>query len=157
MPECLREDRYYTQNTEFRRMEGELMGEILRMSAQMEPWMGKVARLYADGASAEGIRKTLKRSQKLIRATLENIAVVQLINAYRHLDQVQDGPNELDRKMMLWQLAVDNQHRKDGAGDAIRAIAELNKMSADKGGTGGGTTLQIVINNEVLKAGVLDQ
>lgn len=132
------------------------MGEILCMAANMEPWMAKMARLYADGGSVDGIRKTLKRSQRLVRATLENIGVQQLINAYQHLDQVRDGPNELDRKMMLWQLAVDNQHRKDGAGDAIRAIAELNKMTADKGLGSAGTTLNIIINNEVLKAGPLD-
>ena len=89
----------------------------------------------------------------------------RLLQALQHHQALLDGPQEMQRRSMLWRIAVDSE-RVDPK-TAIKAIDSLNKMAQQQwekdnpdqhlpnGTAAGGVT--IVINQELLPRGSLDR
>jgi hypothetical protein len=83
---------------------------------------------------------------------LRKPALEQLIHYFVHLAIVQDGPNRLLRRNMLWRIAVDNE--KTDPKESIKALAEMNRMEQGLRQTGGFT---VVINGvDLSKRGAID-
>jgi hypothetical protein len=156
MPESLRNSVYYVANDESVQLEMAVKEEIANMNKDVYVWEAKMAKLYAEGKSVQTIAKMTRRSQRSIKESLNSLRVQQIIHAWQHLDLLQDGPNELLRRQMLWRIAVDNE--KMNPKESTKALAELNKMAGVNQGHGnGGPTINLVISSDVLKRGALDE
>lgn len=154
MPDTLQNDVYYVANDKFVQRQLTVTDEIAELARQMVPWKAQLSRLMAEGDNQAQCAKKLKKSQKLVGKAQDEAPVVRLISYWQHLSWLQDGPNELQRKNMLWRIAVDNEIEDPDV--ARKSISELNNMANPKNGSNGGQVIQIVINNEVLERGVLD-
>lgn len=155
MPEALRNSSYYVGNDESVQLEMAVKAEILDLQKDMEPWEAAIAKRYAMGTSIRALAKDMNRAQREISAVLDKLSVMKLVHHWQHLEVLRDGPNEIQRKQMLWRIAVDNE-RKDPK-EATKALAELNKMAAPKGGHASGNTVNIVITHATLQKGALDE
>lgn len=79
----------------------------------------------------------------------------RLLNLMRLLSLTESGPTEMQRKDLLWRIAVDNE-KKDGR-LAVAAIGEINRMEGTGSVIGGdGKVLQVIVQNNVLAKGPLD-
>lgn len=152
MPVALQNDDYYVGNDEYVVREMQVREEIIALAESMEPWEGKLAKLYASGKSLREIGKTLKKRPSDLAKAVKQLSILRLVHYWQALEVLRDGPNEILRKHMLWRIAKDNE--KPDPKEAIKAVAELNKMAAPKGGGSG--TFNIIINNAVLPRGPLD-
>lgn len=152
IPEALQNDGYYFINDECMQRAMEVKQEIIDLKSQLDPWIAKAAELRAKGQSFKTIGTALKRREQSVSKALATVLCQKLIHFYQHLDVLFDGPNEFQRKQMLWRVAVDNERMAPK--EAIKAIAELNKMTAPS--KGGAPNINIVISNNVLQKGPLD-
>lgn len=153
MPESLKNNKYYVGNDVHIKNEMAVREEIIEMQKDVDPIQAAVAKLYAHGQSLANIAKTLRISAAKLKVAVKHPSVVRLIHHWQSLEVLRDGPNEIQRKQMLWRIAVDNEHQDPK--EARAALAELNKMAAPKGGAATGT-FNIVINNDSLPRGPLD-
>ena len=153
MPDALQNDVYYVGNDRFVQQEMKVKAEILDLQQSVEPWEARLAQLYAAGTSKREIGKQLKKTGRMMANALDTLPVQTLVHHWQHLAVLRDGPNEIVRKQMLWRIAVDNE--KADPKETTKALAELNRMAAPKGGAPG-QTLNIIISNQVLKKGPLD-
>lgn len=154
MPEALRNSAYYSGNDESVQLEMAVKHEILELQKDLAPWQAEIAKRYAKGASIRALAREMNRTQREISQLLDRISVQKLVHHWQHLEVLRDGPNEIQRRHMLWRIAVDNE-RKDPK-EATKALAELNRMAAPKQG-GTGNTINIVITHANLQRGALDE
>lgn len=152
MPDSLRANDYYAANDHFVQQEYKLKQEIAEYARALEPWEVELARLTAQGLGPTRIAKQIGKRRAILEERVKHPTIEQLVHYFLHLRIYQDGPNELLRRNMLWRIAVDNE--KEDPKEAIKAVAELNRMAQDKRGGGGGFT--VVINGVDLNKGPLD-
>lgn len=152
-PRDLVNDAYYIGNDHFIKQQIAVNQEIQEHIQEMEPLESKVAKLYSQGKAIGQIAKEVGKRRQAIDEIVKTMPVKHLVHLYQCLELHRDGPNEIVRKQMLWRIAVNNQEIDPK--ESIKALAELNKMAAPKGGTAGGA-VQIIINNAVMPRGALD-
>lgn len=155
MPPCVEAaaDPYFPANDTFALQTNEIKAHILDVGAELESWQRKACRLYHEGKSQTEIVKTLKKGVATVRKCLKSTNGLLLLRLLNELDVYTEGPDESQRKAMLWRIAVDNE--KVEPKEARGALAEINRMTTVQGGGTGGAVIQIVINN-VLAKGALD-
>lgn len=148
-----KDDKYLPQNASLNKRVSRVQQDILYIAEGMEDWQIEFARRYANGESRSKLTKELKKADKTLKKFLETTKGQLLVQYYKLLLDVESGPSEAVRKNMLYEIAVDNQ--KLDPKEATKAIAELNKMDANKNqGTGmGNITINIV---DTLGKGALD-
>ncbi len=154
LPEPLANDDYYVLNDHFLQKEIEVRNLIAEKAKELVPWEAEFARRYANGETINALYKAFNKTQKTLKKVTERMDFMELVHSWQHLKILQDGPNENVRKQMLWRIAVDNQ--KCDPKEAIKAIAEMNRMADSKRGIGG-NKIEIVINNELMPRGALDE
>lgn len=152
-PTVVVNDPYYPDNEYSKVKEFELKAQILTLTQMLEPWEAEAARRTAYGETMAAISKVTKKQHKLVNACLNMQSVQDLIALWQAVIVYQQGPNELQRKNMLWRIAVDNED-KDPKG-CIKAIAEMNRMEDNKRGVSH-NRIEIVINGETMPSTDLD-
>lgn len=148
-----KDDKYLPQNSSYEKRVGRVQQDILTLAEDMQEWQVEFARRYANGESKTKLCKELKRCDKTIKKFLGTAKAQILIQYFKLLLDVESGPTEAVRKNMLYEIALDNQ--KEDPKEATKALAELNKMDANKntGVVGGNITINIV---DTLGKGALD-
>lgn len=152
-PSAVVDDEYYPENEYARQKEIELKGQIVELAQDLKAWEVNACKLYADGESINAIAKKINRSHKVTRELLETFKCQQIVQLWRAVLIYQSGPNEMQRRNMLWRIAIDNE--KGDPKEARGAIAELNRMDDARNGRTG-NKIEIVINNELLPRTKLD-
>lgn len=152
-PLAVVEDQYYPPNEFSRQKEHELKGQIVELSKELLPWEIKACKRYANGDSINAIAKDLKKSFGATKSALSAHVAQQVVELWRAVHIYQEGPNEAQRKNMLWRIAVDNE--KEAPKEARGAIEAINRMIDSKNGRTG-NRIEIVINNELLPRTKLD-
>ena len=147
------DDKYYPDNEYSKQQEFALKEQILTLTKTVEPWEAETARRFAYGETANAITKVTKKQHKLVIACLNMQAVQDLIALWQAVIVYQQGPNEMQRKNMLWRIAIDNE--KLDPKETIKAIAEMNRMEDSKRGVGH-NRIEIIINNETMPSTALD-
>jgi hypothetical protein len=152
MPETLRASDYYVGNDQSVQEEFALKQEIAEFAKGFEPWEVEIAKRSARGESQHAVGKAIGKRHSTVVEALRKPALEQLIHYFVHLAIVQDGPNRLLRRNMLWRIAVDNE--KTDPKESIKALAEMNRMEQGLRQTGGFT---VVINGvDLSKRGAID-
>lgn len=152
-PLAVVEDRYYPENELSARKEHELKKQIVELSKDFEPWQAKACQRYAYGEGITSVASNVKRANGVVKKWLDSYAAQQVLALWHAVQVYQQGPNEAQRRNMLWRIALDNE--KEDPKEARGAIAELNRMDDAKRGIGG-NKIEIVINNELLPRTKLD-
>lgn len=154
LPETLQNSAHYVGNDEFVQQVRETHAEIIALAETLEPWQAKVAEMSArKGTSLRELSRSLKKQQGMVSAFMNSIPGRTLYSYYKHLDLLVSGRNALMRQQMLERIAVENE--KTNPNIALKALAEINRMSQDAKGRAG-QTFNIVISNNVLQKGPLD-
>ena len=152
-PSLVVDDIYYPDNEYSKKKECALKEQIASIAAEMEPWEVEVARRYAYGETVNALIKSLKKNSAKITACLNTHKTQEIIALWRSVIIYQQGPNEAQRKNMLWRIAIDNE--KTDPKEATKAMAEMNRMEAEKNGKTR-PNIEIIINNEMLPRTSLD-
>ena len=148
-----KDDKYLPQNSSFEKRVGRIQADILHIAEGMEPWKLEFSRRYASGESRNKLCKELHKADRTLKTFLATAPAQMLVQYYKLLLDVEAGPTEGIRKNMLYEIAIDNQ--KLDPKEATKALAELNKMDANKnqGGGVGNITINII---DSLTKGPLD-
>ena len=154
IPKELVNDVYHPGNDPYMQVQKAVEAEIVDISMGMEPLHIEIAKMRVKGMSNKDIGKSLRKSQNTIAKIRKLPSVIRLESYLNELRRFNDGPSAEIRKAMLWRIAKDNE-QKDPK-EATKALAELNKMNAPKGGHTGIGTINIVVQNAALQKGSLD-
>ena len=154
LPAPLDNDPYYVLNDHFLKKEMEVRDLISQKARHLTPWISEFARRYANGETINALQKTLHKTRRDLNAVAESLEFMEVVHLWQHLKILQDGPNELLRKQMLWRIAVNNE--MDDPKEATKALAELNRMEDRTRGIVG-NKIEIIINNELMPRGALDE
>lgn len=153
VPSLVADDEYYPENEYSKQKELAIKDQIIQLNGELEPWQSEVARRTAYGETPNALSKTLKKSHKLIVGCLNMHTTQQVIALWQAVIVYQQGPNEAQRKNMLWRIAIDNE--KADPKEATKAINAINAMEDNKRGIGN-NKIEIVINNETMPRTALD-
>jgi hypothetical protein len=116
----------------------------------------EVVRLHHIGKSTKEIGELTGYRATSIYPILNSAPAERLLALMQMLRLEEEGPLDMQRKALLWRIAVDNE--KDKPDSAIRAVGEINRMNGV--GVKGGDSLRsltVVVNNQVLAVGPLDK
>lgn len=152
-PLVVAEDEYYPPNEYSAQKEFEIKTQIVQLSKDMEPWQANACKRYAHGDAINAISKDLKKSFGRVKTALSEHNAMLVVELWRAVITYQEGPNEAQRKAMLWRIARDNE--KCAPKEARGAIEAINRMIEAKNGRTG-NRIEIVINNELLPRTKLD-
>lgn len=153
LPDPLATDDYYVLNDHFLIKEMEVRNLIADAVLELDPWESEFARRYANGETINALYKAFNKTQKTLKQVTEKPHFLQVVHLWQHLKILQDGPNELLRKQMLWRIAKDNE--KTDPKEATKALVAINAMENEKRGIGS-NKIEIIINNEMMPRGALD-
>lgn len=158
-PDMLLDD--HPLNDEYLRQIEQLKRRIVKHSHTLRPAQLRAVKLRHQGYSNIVIAEKLNRSPSSISATLGKDNCVQLLAMLRYLALALEGPQESQRRAMLWRIAEANE--EDDPRCAISAIAEINRMSHNERQlqalltNGAGTNrIEIVVQSPALARTTLD-
>lgn len=113
-------------------------------------------RLVHQGMNDTQVGKRLKIGSQTIGRYRKSQQGKDLLQLYRHLQQLRDGPQLDHKKSFLWRIAVDNEENRPRI--SIAAIQEMNKMSGSYAEQNAASNVfNIQINSELLPRGQLDE
>lgn len=139
-----------------------LKRQIVRHSDKLRPAQVKAVKFKHRGYSNTAIAEKMGKKPANVSQMLLNPNCRQLLALLRYLQLALEGPQESQRRAMLWRIAEANE--QDDPRCAISAIAELNKMDnnaqtleALKQGHGQNSgRIEIVVSSPALARTVLD-
>jgi hypothetical protein len=131
---------------------------IVSTSALLKPKQVIACKLRHTGMQMNDIAAKVGVTPTTISAWMKLAPMLKLTSLLTYYQVALDGPNEAQRRNMLWRIAVTNEEVAPKVSNS--ALAELNKMTIvdyDRKNTGGGSgPVTIVINNQ-LSRGSLDE
>ena len=148
---------YHYADDEFVRFAIQIKSEIGKRLVALNESQRRVTRLRSKGMSIVKIAAEVGRTTNSVSATIKRQDVLAILELMQHYDLVIEGPQEFQRKNMLWRIASKNEDKSPKV--AVDAVDKLNKMDNSYGGseTHSMAPIQIVINNSHLPKGALDQ
>lgn len=154
IPEELQGEVYHPGNDHHARIQKAVEDEIMNAIKGMDRTHIKIAEMRVEGISNRDIAKKLRKSQGTIGKIRKLPAVIRLESYLNEYKRFKNGPGLELLEKMLWRIAVDNE-KKDPK-ESIKAIGEIAKMKAPKGGHVGGAQINIIIQHAALERGPLD-
>lgn len=156
LPPELLLDPYNPANDQYFKTKTSLERRIVGHSATMRPKQVRAVKLRYLGKSNTEIAEVIKVTPHTVGRYVNTQAAQRLVSLMNHYARHCDGPNEDHRKSFLWRIAVDNQSDKPTV--SISAITEINRMAGtyDKSAAAGTGNITVVVNNNVLQRGALD-
>ena len=113
----------------------------------------EVVKFHFVGRSRDEICELTGYGKGTVGQILKREDACRLLNLMRLLSLTESGPTEMQRKDLLWRIAVDSEKMEPRV--AIAAIGEINRMEMG-GGVDGGGNLTVIVQNNVLGKGPLD-
>jgi hypothetical protein len=132
---------------------------IVATSALLKPKQVMAVKLRHTGENFVDIAEHVKVSPPTISKWLNDPTAKKLLALLTYYQAALDGPNEAQRRNMLWRVAVDNEIEQPKV--TISAVAELNKMTITdynqkNSGSGAGQSITLIINQESMPRTALD-
>lgn len=155
VPDALQNVYHYAQD-EFVQAAIALKKEISNKLRGIPPEHRIIAKRYSQGVSGAQIARDLGKDERNTWRIIKSKKVAAVIDMLHHYELVLDGPMEMQRKNMLWRIAVRSEMKSPKV--AVEALDKLNRMNhtyTPEGGGGVGT-INIIINNANLPKGALD-
>lgn len=145
-------------NAEYFRIIDNIKRNIVKIQLSMPPFHVDIIKKAHGNIPFERIAETLKTDELTIRRVLKSKNGKRLRVMLIHLQMAIEGPNEAQRRNMLYQIMQANM--LDDPRVTISAIAEINKMDYQakqlEQGMSSGQTVNITINTDQLPKTVLD-
>lgn len=132
---------------------------IVEQSKRMKPKHVEVVKLRHTGMTNVEIAEKLDYTPQTVGTINHRDDAKRLHALLCYYQQAIDGPNQAQRRNMLWRMAIDCEEERPTV--AKECIAELNRMDdsdnkLDMLKQGNDNTVNIIINNETLPRGALD-
>ena len=128
---------------------------IVAASINMTPWHVTAVKAMVRGSKNTEIGVMVQKTPQTITQIKRRKDVKELQALLHHYNQAVDGPNEAQRRRVLWEMAMDFKDIEPNV--TLKSIAELNKMTGTYTTNIKTADINIVINNEILPKGKLDQ
>ncbi len=149
-------DEYHPANQDYMRNLEDIKRLIVAQSAPMNPRTVEVVKSRLLGASNKEVGAKLKMTTASVTRHFNKPDAQVLAASLRHLTMAIEGPMTMQRRAMLWEVALDAKDSSDYK-VIIAAIAELNKMDGTYDTEKATGDINITINNELYPRGELDQ
>lgn len=127
---------------------------IVASSVSMIPWHVTAVKALVRGSNNIDVGKLVDKTPQTISQLKRRKDVKELRALLLHYNQAVDGPNEAQRRRMLWEMAIDYKDVEPNV--TLKSIAELNKMGQVYTTGKVDPSINIVINNKILPKGKLD-
>jgi hypothetical protein len=155
LPPELLLDPYHPSTSDYMQALKGIQQLIVSASVNMMPWHVTAVKAKVRGSTNVDVGLMVGKTAVTIGKALRRADVQELRALLLHYNQAVDGPNEAQRRRMLWEMAIDYKDVEPNV--TLKSIAELNKMSHVYTTGKADTAINIVINNKILPKGALDQ
>lgn len=157
-PEFLLDD-FHPANDEYLKQQELVQKKLVHLSSLMKPKHVKVVKMHFAGAPNTEIAEALQYNPQSVSQIINRDDAKRLKALLAFYQHGVDGPNEAQRRNMLWRMAITNEQERPTV--SKECIAELNRMdgavqSLEMAKQGNNNQVQIIINNEILPRGALD-
>jgi len=157
-PEFLLDD-FHPANDEYLRQQELVQKKLVSHSQNMKPNHVKAVKLHFKGLTNVEIAEKLSLAESTVSQIINRDDAKRLKALLAYYQIGIEGPNEAQRKNMLWRMAIVNEAERPTV--SKECIAELNRMDnaakqLDLTKQGNNNTINIVINNDILPRGALD-
>ena len=155
-------DRHHPENDQYMRAIEHVQGKIMFLTTMLRP---KQVNMLKSVFAGESYTQTGQRHGAVpttVSRLVHSKYGQQLLNMLQYHRQLVEGPNEAQRRNMLWRIAQNEEELAPKT--SITAVAELNKMhnqailvaNPNAGGQQAPTQVTININQELMPKGKLD-
>ena len=155
LPAELLTDAYHPGNHEYLQSLNNLKRLIVAQTACMLPWHVTAVKRRVEGTSTKDIATYLNKKPAAVSQALAKDSARELRALLQHYNLSMDGPTDSLRRRVLWEMAMDFKDIEPNV--TLKSIAELNKMNGTYTTNIKTADINIVINNEILPKGKLDQ
>ena len=155
-------DRHHPENDQYMRGIEHVQRKIMYLTTMLRPKQVNILKSVFAGESYTQAGKTHGTTPATVGKLVKSKYGQQLLNMLQYHRQLVEGPNEAQRRNMLWRIAQTEEELAPKT--SITAIAELNKMhgqalilsNPNAGGQQPQTQVVININQDLLPKGKLD-
>lgn len=150
-------DQYHPANDQFMTHARSLQRSIVGASQKLKPLQVRAIKMAHNGDAFVDIGQELGVSPQTVGKWVKLPDALRLKALLAHYATLMDGPNEAQRRAMLWRMAVKNEDVQERI--SISALAELNKMTIadyDRNKGSAPQTTTIVINQQLIQRTALD-
>ena len=148
-------DEYHPANHSYMQDLVMIRRAVVAQEAKMISWHVDAVKMRLNGFTNIEIAIEHKKSEGAVSNVLCGADAQELAKLLRYNSMAIDGPSEVLRRRVLWEMASDNQEEDPRV--AIQCITELNKMTGVYQTGGSISEIKISINNTLLPKGKLDQ
>jgi|TARA_R110000744_G_scaffold188121_1_gene307451 hypothetical protein len=127
---------------------------IVTATVDMIPWHVTAVKAKVRGSTNIAVADIVGKTAQSVSHIMRRDDVKNLRALLQHYNIAVDGPNDAQRRRMLWEMAVDNKEVEPNV--AIKCVSELNKMNGTYTTGAKDTSINITINNSLLPKGKLD-
>lgn len=157
-PEFLLDD-YHPANDEYLQQQELVQKKLVHISSNMKPKHVQVVKMHFAGSKNTEIAEALELAEGTVSTIINRDDAKRLKALLAFYQMGVEGPNEAQRRNMLWRMALTNEEERPTV--SKECIAELNRMDnaakqIELGKQGNNNTVNIIINNETLPRGALD-
>tara|TARA_R110000787_G_scaffold79885_1_gene174330 strand:+ start:428 stop:991 length:564 start_codon:yes stop_codon:yes gene_type:complete len=157
-------DRHNPANDTYMKEVQQAQRVLLALRSHLRPKQVRILKSVFLGSNYTEAAATHSTTPSTVSKLVRSVNGSRLLAALQHHQSLLDGPQEMQRRSMLWRIAVDNEAVDPKT--AIKAVESLNKMAEqqwqkdnpDSASTGGvaGSGVTIIINQDTMPRGALD-
>ena len=155
-------DRHHPENDQYMRSIEHVQRKIMFLTTMLRPKQVNMLKSVFAGESYIATGKRHGAAPTTVSKVVKSKYGQQLLNMLQYHRQLVEGPNEAQRRNMLWRIAQNEEELTPKT--SISAVAELNKMhfqadlaaNPNAGGQQAAPQVTININQDLLPRGKLD-
>jgi hypothetical protein len=153
-------DRYHPENDSYMQAVGHIQRQIMHQTTLLRTKQVNILKTVFTGANYTETAKKHGTTSATVSRLVKSPDGQRLLNLLQYHLHAIEGPNESQRRNILWRIAQDNELRNPAT--AIKAVSELNKMHFQqytvKQNENALSKPQVVINinQDLLPKGALD-
>jgi hypothetical protein len=152
-------DRTHPENDDYMRGIEHVQRQIMQQTALLRPKQVSVLKSVFSGLNYKATAQLHHTTGQTVSRLARSPNGQRLLNLLQYHLKMIEGPNEAQRRAMLWRIAITNEKIKPNT--AITAIDSLNKVQFQKAQLDAPATqpqqVTININQDILPKGTLDR
>jgi hypothetical protein len=119
-------DRAHPENDHYMKAVEHVQRQLMAQTQQLRPKQVNMLKTIFSGQNYAQTAKTHQAAPQTVSRLVKSPNGQKLLNLLQYHLKLIEGPNEAQRRNMLWRIAVKEENAKTTT--SIKAIAELNKM-----------------------------